>query len=89
MSAVAAQSATAGQAMSPRYIRIDEADNVAIVVNDFGLAKGTRFACGLQLREHVPQGHKVALVDIARAHRCGATTSSSVTPTRRSAPAAG
>ena len=65
MSAVAAQSATAGQAMSPRYIRIDAADNVAIVVNDFGLARGTRFACGLQLREHVPQGHKVALVDIA------------------------
>jgi galactarate dehydratase len=64
MSAVAVQSATAGQAMSPRYIRIDAADNVAIVVNDFGLAKGTRFACGLQLREHVPQGHKVALVDI-------------------------
>ena len=50
----------------PRYIRVDKADNVAIVVNDFGLARGTRFACGLQLREHVPQGHKVALVDIAK-----------------------
>src|SRR5499427_2834404 len=57
---------TPGQAMAPRYIRVDAADNVAIVVNDFGLARGTRFACGLQLREHVPQGHKVALVDIAR-----------------------
>src|SRR5262249_62354726 len=53
-----------GQA--PRYIRVDKADNVAIIVNDFGLPRGTRFACGLQLREHVPQGHKVALVDIAK-----------------------
>jgi len=49
----------------PRYIRVDNADNVAIIVNDFGLPRGTRFACGLQLRDHVPQGHKVALVDIA------------------------
>src|SRR5262252_6090065 len=57
---------TPGQAMAPRYIRVDAADNVAIVVNDFGLPRGTRFACGLQLREHVPQGHKVALVDIAK-----------------------
>jgi len=52
--------------MAPRYIRVGHADNVAIVVNDFGLGRGARFACGLQLREHVPQGHKVALVDIAR-----------------------
>jgi galactarate dehydratase len=66
MSTAALRSATAEQAMSPRYIRIDGADNVAIVVNDFGLAKGTRFPCGLELREHVPQGHKVALVDIAK-----------------------
>ena len=50
----------------PRYIRVDKADNVAIVVNDVGLPRGTRFACGLQLREAVPQGHKVALVDIAK-----------------------
>jgi len=50
----------------PRYIKVDKADNVAIVVNDFGLPRGTRFACGLQLREAVPQGHKVALVDIAK-----------------------
>jgi galactarate dehydratase len=50
----------------PRYIRVDNADNVAIIVNDFGLPRGTRFTCGLQLREHVPQGHKVALVDIAK-----------------------
>jgi galactarate dehydratase len=57
---------TSSEAMAPRYIRVDNADNVAIVVNDFGLAKGTRFACGLELREHVPQGHKVALVDMGK-----------------------
>jgi len=66
MSAAVRRSEMAGQAMSPRYIRADAADNVAIVVNDFGLAMGTCFPCGLKLREHVPQGHKVALVDIAK-----------------------
>jgi galactarate dehydratase len=40
-------------------------DNVAIVANDFGLAAGAE-AEGLRLRERVPQGHKVALVDIAK-----------------------
>src|SRR6266436_3520931 len=52
------------QAFEPRYIRLDAADNVAIVVNDFGLPEKTRFPCGLELRNFVPQGHKVALVDI-------------------------
>ena len=49
----------------PRYIKLNERDNVAIVVNDFGLPAGSRFACGLELRTFVPQGHKTALVDIA------------------------
>ncbi len=48
----------------PRYIRLNDADNVAIVANSFGLPAGTRFPCGLALTERVPQGHKVALVDI-------------------------
>ena len=50
----------------PRYIKLNERDNVAIVVNDFGLPAGSRFACGLTLRAFVPQGHKTALVDIAK-----------------------
>ncbi|MBV9563748.1 MAG: galactarate dehydratase [Bradyrhizobium sp.] len=50
---------------SPRYIRLNARDNVAIVVNDFGLPKGSRFPCGLELRAFVPQGHKTALTDIA------------------------
>src|SRR6516165_6609500 len=49
----------------PRYIKLNERDNVAIVVNDFGLPAGSRFPCGLALRAFVPQGHKTALVDIA------------------------
>lgn len=50
----------------PIYIRMHEADNVAIVANDGGLPAGTRFADGLTLRDKVPQGHKVALTDIAK-----------------------
>jgi len=53
------------QAHEPRYIRLDANDNVAIVVNDFGLPAKSRFPCGLELRNFVPQGHKVALTDIA------------------------
>ncbi|MBR1153441.1 galactarate dehydratase [Bradyrhizobium sp. JYMT SZCCT0428] len=53
------------QAFEPRYIRLDPNDNVAIVVNDRGLPAKSRFACGLELRTFVPQGHKVALSDIA------------------------
>jgi len=48
----------------PLYIRMHPNDNVAIVVNAGGLPAGTRFADGLVLKEHVPQGHKVALVDL-------------------------
>ena len=52
---------------APLYIRMHERDNVAIVANDGGLPAGTTFSCGLTLREHVPQGHKVALVDLPAA----------------------
>ena len=48
----------------PRYIKLNARDNVAIVVNDFGLPAGSRFSCGLKLRAFVPQGHKTALADI-------------------------
>jgi galactarate dehydratase len=51
-------------ALEPLFIRMHEADNVAIVVNDGGLPEGTVFANGLTLVEKVPQGHKVALVDL-------------------------
>ncbi len=48
----------------PLYIRMQAGDNVAIVVNDGGLNAGSQFADGLTLVDRVPQGHKVALVDI-------------------------
>jgi galactarate dehydratase len=51
-------------AEQPRYIKLNARDNVAIVVNDFGLPAGSRFSCGLTLRAFVPQGHKTALVEI-------------------------
>ena len=49
---------------SPLYLTMHAADNVAIVANDGGLPAGTVFACGLTLKDTVPQAHKVALVDI-------------------------
>ena len=49
---------------APLYIRMHERDNVAIVANDGGLPAGTRFASGLTLVDKVPQGHKLALVDL-------------------------
>ena len=53
----------------PLAIRMHPDDNVAIIANDGGLPAGTVMpdgpAVGLTLREKVPQGHKVALKDIA------------------------
>jgi len=50
----------------PLFIQMHPLDNVAIVVNDGGLPAGSVFANGLRLRQAVPQGHKVALQDIAQ-----------------------
>ncbi|MFP5393969.1 MAG: galactarate dehydratase [Gammaproteobacteria bacterium] len=50
---------------TPLYIRMHPNDNVAIVVNDGGLPAGTVFPDGLVLVDNVPQGHKVALIDLA------------------------
>ena len=43
-----------------------EDDNVAIVVNDGGLAAGSVLDSGLVLIDKVPQGHKVLLRDLAQ-----------------------
>jgi galactarate dehydratase len=50
---------------TPLYIKMHEADNVAIVANEGGLDAGARFADGLTLVDRVPQGHKLALKDLA------------------------
>lgn len=51
---------------APLYIKVHSEDNVAIIVNSGGLNEGTIFSCGLTLQEHVPQGHKVALIDFEK-----------------------
>ncbi len=50
----------------PLTIRMHPEDNVAIVANDGGLPAGTVLPNGLVLKDRVPQGHKVALVDLPR-----------------------
>ncbi|ART51252.1 galactarate dehydratase [Acidovorax carolinensis] len=52
-------------APAPVLIRMHAADNVAIVANDGGLPAGTVLPSGLVLADKVPQGHKVALADLA------------------------
>ncbi len=51
---------------APLTIRMHAADNVAIVANAGGLPAGAVLPDGLTLVDRVPQGHKVALVDIAQ-----------------------
>ncbi len=48
---------------TPRIIMMHDNDNVAIVVNEGGLTSGAVLENGLVLRDAIPQGHKVALVD--------------------------
>jgi galactarate dehydratase len=54
---------------APLTIRMHPRDNVAIVANDGGLAAGSvlvdDYAAGLVLVDRVPQGHKIALIDLA------------------------
>jgi len=49
-----------------KIIKIHPGDNVAVVVDPAGLPAGYRFADGLALLDDVPQGHKVALVDLEK-----------------------
>ncbi len=50
--------------MVPLYIQVHPRDNVGIVANPEGLARGSEFPSGLRLIEAVPQSHKVALSPI-------------------------
>jgi galactarate dehydratase len=52
------------QATKPLTISMHPSDNVAIVANDGGLPAGTVLTTGLVLKDKVPQGHKVALIDL-------------------------
>lgn len=46
-------------------VRMHDSDNVVVVASNGGLPAGTVLECGTQLNETIPQGHKVALVDLA------------------------
>ena len=50
--------------MKPLYVRVHARDNVAIIANPGGVAKGAEFACGLAVLEAIPQSNKVALRDL-------------------------
>ena len=50
----------------PLYIKVNPKDNVAIIVNQGGLSKGTVFKDGLQLLQDIPEANKVTLCDIKK-----------------------
>lgn len=52
-------------ASKPLCVRMNANDSVAIVVNDAGLPAGIEFPGEFVLHTRVPQGHKIARVDIA------------------------
>ena len=64
-SPASAAASAAAQPDRPVVIRMHPRDNVAIVANDGGLAAGTVLDDGTVLVDRVPQGHKVALTDLA------------------------
>jgi galactarate dehydratase len=49
--------------LAPLSIRVNERDNVAIIVSPEGAAAGVQFPGGLVARERIPQAHKIALQD--------------------------
>ncbi len=50
----------------PNLIKVDPADNVAVIGSAGGAPAGTQFPDGLVLLERIPEGHKVALCDLGR-----------------------
>jgi galactarate dehydratase len=52
--------------LAPLVIMMHPDDNVAVAVRDGGLPAGAEVADGVVLQELVPQGHKVALKDLAK-----------------------
>ena len=52
--------------MTPLYVRVNEADNVAIIVDPEGAEAGRTSSSGLKVLERIPQSHKVALCPVER-----------------------
>ena len=64
------------QTSCPRFIQVNALDNVAIVATEGGLRRGTSLDSESPLLDDIPEGHKVALLDIeagAPVIRYGAT----------------
>jgi galactarate dehydratase len=51
---------------APAYIRVNERDNVGIILDPEGLPAGTQLPDGLTLVDAIPQAHKIALCGIDR-----------------------
>ena len=49
----------------PILIKVHPGDNVEIVVNSNGIEAGTQISKDLEALEHIPQSHKIALMDFA------------------------
>jgi galactarate dehydratase len=56
--------AAVGELTRPLLVRLNPADNVAVVVTAGGLPAGTILPDGLVLQEAIPEAHKVALTDL-------------------------
>jgi len=54
-----------GEGQQPRYLRLHDDDNVAVIINDGGVEAGAVFADGLTAAGPIPQSHKIALKDIS------------------------
>lgn len=50
--------------MSPTYIRINDRDNVGIIVSPEGIRKGASVGNDLIARDAIPQAHKISLCDL-------------------------
>lgn len=50
--------------MNELYIKVNDRDNVAIIVKEGGAREGSTFEGGLVAMEAIPQAHKIALSDI-------------------------
>jgi galactarate dehydratase len=50
--------------VAPLYVRVHQSDNVAIIVDPEGAKAGHASPSAIEIREHIPQSHKVALTTL-------------------------
>lgn len=54
------------EANKPLLIQVNPKDNVQIVLNEAGIEPNTKFGGNLIAIEHIPQSHKISLVDLKK-----------------------